>query len=461
MRRPAILFLGATALLSGCLSHRAAVRGDVALLKTQPIQVLDECRLCMAGMRSSALGCAAANGKIEAVRALLAMGAKPTNCRGSIYGAAAFSPLGVAASHGETEIVKVLLAAKADPSYNDGIACPLHYAGDREDILKLLLDAGAEVDCRSPLSKMTPLEEAEKYGRSSAFRLLRKASARAKAELAQEAGVAAPPAPARPKTAGSDVDSPRYQLPERPDDFAVVVGVEKYAVDLPEARFAERDAAGVKAHLRALGVAERNIKFLTGTRATKGQIEAYVEDWLSRMVNENSRVFFYFSGHGAPDPGSRQAYLIPFDGDPNFLNKTAYSLKRLYASLGALKARSVLVALDSCFSGAGGRSVLAQGARPLVNQVDMGAVPGGKMLLFAAASANEITTTLDEQAHGIFTYYFLKGLGGEAQEASGAVTAQGLYRYLKPKVQDAAARQNRDQTPLLGGAAAETVVRLR
>jgi len=59
-----------------------------------------------------------------------------------------------------------------------------------------------------------------------------------------------------------------------------------------------------------------------------------------------------------------------------------------------------------------------------------------------------VTSTLPEQRHGIFTYYFLKGL-----ETGGPKTAQQLYDYLKPKVQDEASRQNRDQTPLLDGAA--------
>ncbi|MBI5883467.1 MAG: hypothetical protein HZB91_10240, partial [Elusimicrobia bacterium] len=53
------------------------------------------------------------------------------------------------------------------------------------------------------------------------------------------------------------------------------------------------------------------------------------------------------------------------------------------------------------------------------------------------------------QGHGTFTYYFLKGLNGGAKDGSGRVTTQALYDYLKPKVQDAARRQNRDQEPVL------------
>ncbi len=47
----------------------------------------------------------------------------------------------------------------------------------------------------------------------------------------------------------------------------------------------------------------------------------------------------------------------------------------------------------------------------------------------------------------MFTYFFLNGLNGAAKDAKGRITAKSLYRYLKPKVQDEARRQNREQTP--------------
>jgi hypothetical protein len=259
----------------------------------------------------------------------------------------------------------------------------------------------------------------------------------------------------------SEVGQVLFHYAENPASYAVIVGVDGYSNDLPAAQFAERDAQAAKNHFLALGIPERNIKFLVGNRATKANLEAYIEDWLPRNVKEDGRVFFYFSGHGAPDPTAGQAYLLPWDGNPNFLKRTAYPLKRLYAQLNSLKAKQVIVALDSCFSGSGGRSVLAQGARPLVTQVDTAVSPGGKLTVFAASAPTEITATLPEQGHGIFTYYFLKGLGGEAKEASGAVTFKGLFDYLKPKVQDAASRQNRDQTPVLEGVLDGEIVRFK
>lgn len=249
----------------------------------------------------------------------------------------------------------------------------------------------------------------------------------------------------------SDVDIPRYSLAERPDDFALVIGVEDYLSGLPPAQFAERDAKAVRNHLRALGFLARNIQYFTGKRAVRSVISAYLEDWLPRNVKADSRVFIYFSGHGAPDPGTGQAYLMPSDGDPNFLKKTAYPVKKLYAHANALKAEKVIVALDACFSGAGGRSVLPEGARPLVLKVKSSMEAKARIVLFAAAAPTQITATLKDQGHGIFTYYLLKGISGGAKDRTGAITPRGLYEYLRPKVRDAANRQNRDQTPVLEG----------
>ena len=138
------------------------------------------------------------------------------------------------------------------------------------------------------------------------------------------------------------------------------------------------------------------------------------------------------------------AYLVPWDGDPNFLEDTAYPVAKLYKTLGALPAKQVLVAMDSCFSGAGGRSVLASGARPLVGKIVTGAVPA-KITVLAASASNEIAGSLDDKGHGAFTYFLLEGLN------AGKTTPKALSDYLTPRVQDEARRLNRDQTPQLQG----------
>jgi hypothetical protein len=265
----------------------------------------------------------------------------------------------------------------------------------------------------------------------------------------KEAGNSTPAAADAAPTAVSDVDKPRYRAASRPDDYAVVVGIEKYSGDLPEAQYAERDALSVKNHLLALGFEARNVAYLSGSGASAGALKKNLESWLPNHVTEDSTVVFYYSGHGSPDPTTGEAYLVPWDGDPQYLKDTAYPMKRLYERLGALKARRVLVVLDSCFSGQKGRSVLAPGTRPLVSKIDLGAAADARIVSLTASDGDQISGTLPEQSHGAFTYYLLKGLNGAAADASGAVTVRGLYDYLAPKVQNAARGQNREQTPQL------------
>lgn len=256
----------------------------------------------------------------------------------------------------------------------------------------------------------------------------------------------------------SDADRPTYRAAEDANKFALIIGISQYS-DLPPAAFAEQDAKAVREHLLALGYPERNVISLLGAKASGTAIKKYVDTWLPRVANDASTVFVYYSGHGAPDPQTGQAYLVPWDGDPQFLADTGYPIARLYKKLNALKARRVLVALDSCFSGTGGRSVIAKGTRPLVARVELGEA-GGKVIALTASAADQVSGTLDEQGHGLFTYYLMKGLNGGAKDASGRVTMLSLYDYMTPKVADAARRQNRDQSPQLSGAGAgETELR--
>ncbi|OIO06250.1 MAG: hypothetical protein AUJ52_12600 [Elusimicrobia bacterium CG1_02_63_36] len=268
------------------------------------------------------------------------------------------------------------------------------------------------------------------------------------AERAARGNAYAPARPGAPNARRSDVDSPGYRAPQRPNDFAVVIGIDGYK-DLPRAEFAERDAEAAASHFAALGVPKRHIVSLYGENATRTGLTKYLEEWLPRNAKPESTVYFFFSGHGAPDPKTGAAYLVPWDGDASFLKSTAYPLDKLYSELGKLPAKRVVVALDACFSGAGGRSVLAKGARPLVTKVRLASRPLKNLTMLTASAGDEITTTLDAQGHGVFTYYLLKGLQGAAADASGTITATGLYEYLRPKVQEEARLQNREQTPSL------------
>jgi uncharacterized caspase-like protein len=204
---------------------------------------------------------------------------------------------------------------------------------------------------------------------------------------------------------------------------------------------------------KIMGYPEENVVTLTNDLAALGDFVKYFEKWLPNNVEKGGTVFVYYSGHGAPNPKTGDAYLVPYDGDPAFIGETGYPLRRLYDSLGKLPAKEIIVALDSCFSGAGGRSVIAKGARPLVMTMSSDSIPT-KVAVLSAASGDQISSTYEEKGHGLFTYFMLKGIKNEGVvKPDGSIALSELFSYVKPQVERIARKQyNNEQTPQLIGA---------
>ncbi|MBF0329879.1 MAG: caspase family protein [Nitrospirae bacterium] len=238
----------------------------------------------------------------------------------------------------------------------------------------------------------------------------------------------------------------------RKESFALVIGISKYREEvIPAVKYASRDAEVVAKYLENVGGIPRdNIKLLTDTSVTKSDLEAYIEDWLPRRISKDSTVFIYYAGHGTPDAESKEAYIVPYEGHPDFPSKL-YPLKRMYESLNKLPAKNVVVMLDSCFSGAGSRSVTKVGSRPLILSIENHALENGKLNVIAASTGSQISSDYESVKHGLFTYYLLRGMRGEAdKDGNGIIELGELYDYVKTNVSDKASLDlNRDQTPVL------------
>lgn len=156
-------------------------------------------------------------------------------------------------------------------------------------------------------------------------------------------------------------------------------------------------------------------------------------------------IIFYYAGHGIPNEQTKDAFLLPIDADGR-RTTGCYALKDLYEKLGSLGARSVVVFLDACFSGAARSEnasemlVSARGLALVTNEED----PRGNMIIFSAASDDETAMPYIEKSHGLFTYYLLKKL----QETKGDVTLSELGDYIKTNVKRRSTVVNKkSQTP--------------
>lgn len=449
--------------------------------------------LLVLGVALVASGCsqlidAAHRGDVQAVRTLLDQGVKPDE-KGPRY---APTSLGIAASRGDLPMMELLLDRGADIGAKSNSGTPLHAASSHGHLkaVQLLLDRGADINAGGDAFRgggWTPLHEAAYAGHTEVVQFLVQRGALAgetngngetpaalaklaghttlarllEQAAAQQLGAVQPSQPAQqpsaspgPAVLASDVDTPPTVGGTKPNRYAVVVGIEQYRNKLPKADFAAQDARVMGAYLtKTMGFAEENVAILLNENATRTDLEKYVEHWLPNRVEKDSTVFIYYSGHGAPNAKTGDAYLVPYDGDPAFVDATGYPLKRLYEQLGKLPAKEVVVLLDSCFSGAGGRSVIAKGMRPMVLSVENPVLASGKTVVLAAGKGDQVSSTYDQKGHGLLTYFFLKGLRGEADaNKDGSVDLAEVYEYLKPQVERTARREyNNDQTPQLLG----------
>ncbi|MBI5594882.1 MAG: caspase family protein [Elusimicrobia bacterium] len=260
-------------------------------------------------------------------------------------------------------------------------------------------------------------------------------------------GGAARAASEEPEFEPTEVDIvPAFETAAHEDDVAVIIGVEKYR-SAPPSQYSAGDAKLMRDYLVAMGYPARNIELLTDDRATSGDMKRVLERWLPNKVKPESRVVVYYSGHGAPEPSTGKAYLVPWDGDPTYLEDTAYAVTRLQEVLAKLPAKEVVVILDACFSGLGkkgeGRTLLAEGARPMIVSGPEALPPSAKLAVLSAARRSQISASNPEYRHGLLTYHLLKAV------REGKKTLSEIYATLKSRVEDDAKARNVDQSPQL------------
>ncbi|MDP6396234.1 MAG: caspase family protein, partial [Candidatus Marinimicrobia bacterium] len=191
-----------------------------------------------------------------------------------------------------------------------------------------------------------------------------------------------------PVIAVVDVERNIPKTVENPNAYAVVFGIEQYK-NVSTVTFAKRDAHWVREYFeKTLGIPEDNIYFLTDNDVSKAEFDKVFSlgGWLDKRIRDGmSDIYVYYAGHGAPDMKNRTAYLIPYDGDPNYASQTGYEVDAMTGNLSQLGARSVTVFLDACFSGANRESeILLAGARPIFMEVNPALAEN--VTLFSAAS---------------------------------------------------------------------------
>jgi hypothetical protein len=229
--------------------------------------------------------------------------------------------------------------------------------------------------------------------------------------------------------------------------IAVVLGIEKYR-NVGNVSFASRDASIVKEYFnKTLGIPIDNIYFKLNGEVTKGEMEKIFGGWLQNRVDENTSVYVYYAGHGAPSE-DQNAYLIPNDGDPNYAEVTGYSLNKIYNQLEKLPTNKITVFIDACFSGQDReQKLLIKDARGLGIKTKPSTIPD-KLNVFSASSNDQVSSGWPDKKHGLFTYFMLKGIQGSADNNNDKqISYEELSNYIKLNVERQAGFLDRKQNP--------------
>ncbi|MBC8234004.1 caspase family protein [bacterium] len=234
-----------------------------------------------------------------------------------------------------------------------------------------------------------------------------------------------------------DVNIPETSM-NNPDAIAVVIGNRDYVHgNVPKVAYAIRDATVMRDYLiKTFGFKEGNILFYeNATQAQFNSLFGTEKDYKGRLFDlvkpEKSDVFIYYSGHGAPDIKSEQGYFVPVDCDPRRVNLNGYSLNLFYQNVSKIAANSFTIVIDACFSGISHGGSLLGNISPIFPTVENPMMLLPNATVMTAARNDEVSGWYPEKRHGLFTYFFLKGISGDADvDGNGEVTVAELKQFL-------------------------------
>jgi tetratricopeptide (TPR) repeat protein len=241
-------------------------------------------------------------------------------------------------------------------------------------------------------------------------------------------------------------DAPPPKEPESvtiPRSYALVVGVASYPklAEKFQLHYTERDAESIYSVLispEGGNFHAENVHKLIGAKATLANLRHELEEWLPSVAKDDDRVLIYFAGHGFLNNG--RAFLLPTDVDANNVEATAYPMESLASVIGGkIHAKTKILMTDACHSGA---------IRPEDSQNLNRAVVDLQKSLFSLTASRDRELSFESEkwggGHGIFTYYVVRGMEGEAdQNQDGIVTADELQDYVYRNVREASdGRQN-------------------
>lgn len=191
-----------------------------------------------------------------------------------------------------------------------------------------------------------------------------------------------------------------------------------------------------------------NIRILSDSRnekPTRNNILSKLTT-MSRSVNPEDSILFYFSGHGYEKNG--KSYLLCSDSYTNTLEETAIPIELIRKTMENSLARIKIIVLDACHSGAI-KGIKDSGIMTKQFFETFFPAPEGFVVL-TSCKQGECSFEWNEKGHGVFSYYLLEGLSGNAdRDRDGIITITDAHAYTSENVKRWAFKKGLEQNPTL------------
>ena len=237
--------------------------------------------------------------------------------------------------------------------------------------------------------------------------------------------------------------------PANGNKWLFAIAIEQYD-EADSVTFAKNSAeAFIKASQKRFGISDRNTYALVNDKATSASIKDRLKLMLSN-VKDGDTIYFYYSGHGIPDPkDDGEAYILPKDKIVDFVTQEKeFMVRNLYKQLSDSKASKVVAFVDSCFSGNtdGVSNIKGVAAtRMKTKQVEFDKT---KMVVITAGTSNQFSNAYKEKGHRLFTYYLTKSI---IQRPT--LDIDSIYKEVSLNVKDESYKMGdlKQQTPQISG----------
>ena len=180
-----------------------------------------------------------------------------------------------------------------------------------------------------------------------------------------------------------------------------------------------------------------HLKTLYNAQATEGKIIEALE-WLEDSVTQKDIAVVFVAAHGYKE--RENYYILPVEGDPNNLRRTAVDWRHYKDILGKLSTGKVLLYLDTCYSGKLAENLLTtRGASSIDNTEAIRELTSEEygVVIMAASTGNELSQEHPDWGHGAFTKALLEGFEGLADRNNNSIIhLQELDSYVSERVKE-------------------------